>query len=215
MGKSVAALAKFTIVATITFMIALTVVYTVTASWAISNHMNASQFVHHRKWWPQHAQSIVVAFADMAYTGSTGVALILPVENSMKDKDKKSFLKIVISALATAGLMFTMIGTGCALVFSYYTGDPLHPGPELCDNDCSSITAIFEKIRSGGEDICPKWVLGLLNWLLIGGVILTFPLQLFPAAIGAEKSIKKIFVRNDEKSRSVYGALLSPAARPP
>ena len=105
--------------------------------------MNASTIAKDRQWWPNTATDIVVAFADMAYTGSTGVALILPVENALKTKDKKHFLSIVIAALATAGFIFTGIGVGCAIVFSNTT-------VPLCDEDCSSITAIFERLKKNG-----------------------------------------------------------------
>jgi amino acid permease len=65
MGKSVAALAKFTIVATITFTIALSTIYYLTANWAVTIHLNQTTMKHDRLWWPLKSQSIVVAFADM------------------------------------------------------------------------------------------------------------------------------------------------------
>jgi hypothetical protein len=73
----------------------------------------------------------------MAYTGSTGVCLLLPVENALAQKDKKHFLTIVVAALATASFIYILLGVGCALVFS-------NKSRALCTTDCSSITAILE-----------------------------------------------------------------------
>lgn len=195
LGKSLGSLQKFTFLATMLFVVALAIIYTLTTSWAITTHLNATTIKRHRQWWPNSATDIVIAFADMAYTGSTGVALILPVENALKQKDKKHFLTIVIGALATAGLIFTGLGVGSAIVFS-------NTSVPLCDDDCSSITAIFERLKKNGYDICPHWVLNMLNGLLIGGVLLTFPLQLFPAAAGIEKSLKKMWLRDGQRGVS-------------
>eukprot|EP00039_Didymoeca_costata_P029002 m.22851 g.22851 ORF g.22851 m.22851 type:complete len:628 (+) comp7444_c0_seq4:216-2099(+) len=186
LGRSVRALNRFTLVATAAMTLALITVFYITAAW-IPHHVTLKDITHQRPLLPNSILPVVIAVGNLAYTGSTGVCLLLPIENALSEKDKKSFLSIAMSALAVASLIFLLIGAGCSLVFASKT-------TPLCSEDCSSVTALFMIHNYGSHD-----VLMVLNGLLICGVLLTFPLQLFPAVstlenylhIGPEASVGK------------------------
>ena len=78
--------------------------------------------------------------------------------------------------MTTAAIIFLLIGAGCALVFS-------QKGKQFCTVDCASITALFEEVHDdpSTDPPLPMWTLKAVNSLLIVAVLLTFPLQLFPA----------------------------------
>lgn len=113
-----------------------------------------------------------------------GVALVLPVRNALKPESQDSYTRVLVSAMIFVASLFLLMGGFGGAAF-----------PNM---DSASITAFLsEHYESGFSD----YYFGIIDWLVSGAVLATFPLQLTPvvqvldAALGIHSCCAKAVLR--------------------